>query len=160
MTCISIPSIDWNTKMKQNGTSPVKGHQCWHRMLPGTCWETRESHWWRWARGTLHTPLKSGKQHKRDSWSLIYFKCNDAGKQQKLEKLEADFASGHGVAQFGFVVDEGHDAQIGLDEQRPLQQQHPVRPARDGELFMGSLYRLDQLNFKVLQLKNKTGRSL
>lgn len=77
-----------------------------------------------------------------------------------LDELEADLASGHGVAQFGLVVDEGHDAQVGLDEQRPLQQQHPVRPARDGKLLMGSLYRLDQLNFKVLQLKNKTGRSL
>lgn len=75
--------------------------------------------------------------------------------QVSSDELEADFASGHGVAQFGLVVDEGHDAQVGLDEQRPLQQQHPVRPARDGKLLMGSLYRLDQLNFKVLQLKNE-----
>lgn len=76
------------------------------------------------------------------------------------DKLEADFASGHGIAQFGLVVDEGHDAQVGLDEQRPLQQQHPVRLARDGKLLMGSLYRLDQLSFKVLQLMKETGKLL
>lgn len=86
---------------------------------------------------------------------LNIFKCNDAG-----DELEADFASGHGIAQFGLVVDEGHDPQVGLDEQWPLQQQHPVRPAWDGKLLMCSLYRLDQLSLKVLQLMNETGRSL
>ena len=28
---------------------------------------------------------------------------------------ESDLATGHGVAQLGLVVDEGHDAQVGLD---------------------------------------------
>lgn len=42
-------------------------------------------------------------------------------------RLEAYLAPGHGVAQLGFVVDEGHEPHVGLDEEGPLQHQHGVR---------------------------------
>jgi len=72
-----------------------------------------------------------------------------------LPFLEADFATGHGVAQLGLVVDEGHDAQVGLDEQGLLQDQHPVGSPRDGMLLVGLLHRLDELGPEVVQLTLK-----
>lgn len=36
------------------------------------------------------------------------------------ETLEANLSPGHGVSQLGLIVDEGHDAQVGLDEEGPL----------------------------------------
>lgn len=66
--------------------------------------------------------------------------------------LEADLAAGHGVAQLGLIVDEGHDAQIGLDEQGSLQDQDTVSPTGDGVFLMGFLNRLHQLRPEVVQL--------
>lgn len=74
-----------------------------------------------------------------------------------LWTLEADLAARHGVAQLGLVVDEGHDAQVGLDEQGLLQDQHAIGTSGDGLLFVGSLHRLHQLGPEVVQLqKSKT----
>lgn len=69
---------------------------------------------------------------------------------------ESDLASRHGVTQLGLVVDEGHDAQVGLDEQGLLQDQHTVGTTRDGLLFMGLLYSLHQLGPEVVQLQGST----
>lgn len=66
--------------------------------------------------------------------------------------LEANLAAGYGVAQLGLVVDEGHDAEIGLDEQGPLQDQDPVSPTGDGVLPVGFLHCLHQLGPEVVQL--------
>lgn len=66
--------------------------------------------------------------------------------------LEADLATSHGVAQLGLVVDEGHDAKIGLDEEGSLQDQDAVGPTRDGVLLVGFLYGLNQLGPEVVQL--------
>lgn len=81
-----------------------------------------------------------------DTWVEL---CCD---NEKLWILEADLATGHGVAQFGLIVDEGHDAQIGLDEQGSLQDQDTVSPTGDGVLFVGFLYRLHQLGPEVVHL--------
>lgn len=66
--------------------------------------------------------------------------------------LEADLATGHGVAQLGLIVDKGHDAQIGLDEQGSLQDQDTVGPTGNGVLLMGFLHCLHQLCPEVVQL--------
>lgn len=69
--------------------------------------------------------------------------------------LKSNFASCHGVAELGLVVDEGHQSHVGLDEQRPLQHQHAAGPPGRRALLVGFLHRLDELRFKVLQLKEK-----
>lgn len=74
-------------------------------------------------------------------------------------ELEADFASGHGVSQFGLVVDEGHDSQVSLYQEGPLQQKNPVGPSWDGEILVGLLHSLDKLSFENLQLMNETFKS-
>lgn len=40
-------------------------------------------------------------------------------KRQQI--LKSNFASCHGVAKFGLVVDEGHQSQVSLDQKRTLQ---------------------------------------
>lgn len=71
---------------------------------------------------------------------------------EKLWTLEADLATGHRVAELGLVVDEGHDAQIGLDEQGSLQDQDAVGSTGDGVLLVGFLYCLHQLGPEVIHL--------
>lgn len=66
--------------------------------------------------------------------------------------LEADLATCHRVAQLGLIVDEGHDAQIGLDEQGSLQDQDTVSSTWDRVLLMGFLHCLNQLGPEVVQL--------
>lgn len=83
-------------------------------------------------------------QLKTDIWADL---CRNS-----LRILEANLTTSHGVAQLGFVVDEGHDAQIGLDEKRFLQDEHTICPTRNRVLFMGFLYRLHQLGPEVVQL--------
>lgn len=70
--------------------------------------------------------------------------------------LKSNFASCHGVAQLGLVVDEGHEPQVGLDEDGPLQHQHPVGTSWHRALLVGFLHSLDQLRLKVLQLEEIT----
>lgn len=72
---------------------------------------------------------------------------------EELQILEADLATGHGVAQLGLVIDEGHDAQVGLDEQGSLQDQDAVSPPGDGVLLVGLLHCLHQLGPEVFQLE-------
>lgn len=69
--------------------------------------------------------------------------------------LKSNFASGHRVAQLGLVVDEGHQAQVGLDEDGPLQHQHPIGTSWHWALLVGFLHSLDQLSLKVFQLQEK-----
>lgn len=69
-----------------------------------------------------------------------------------MRNSEADFATRHGVAQLRFVVDERHDAQIGLDQQGSFQDQDAVSPAGDGVILVGFLHRLYQLGFETVQL--------
>lgn len=57
--------------------------------------------------------------------------------------LKADLASGHGVAQFRLVVDEGHQSHVGLDEQGAFQDQHAVRLAWQRTFFLGFFDSLD-----------------
>lgn len=57
--------------------------------------------------------------------------------------LKPDFASCHGVAKLGLVVDEGHQSQVGLDQQRTLQHKHAVRPAWQRTLLVRFLRRLN-----------------
>lgn len=73
-----------------------------------------------------------------------------------LRNSESDLAARHGVAQLGLVVDEGHDAQVGLDEQRLLQDQHAVGAPGNGLLFVGFLHGLHQLGAEVVQLDGST----
>lgn len=58
-------------------------------------------------------------------------------------RLEADSASGHGVAQLGLVANEGHEPHIGLDEERALQDQHAPGLARPRALLLGLFDGLD-----------------
>lgn len=69
--------------------------------------------------------------------------------------LEADLATCHGVAQLGFIVDEGHDAKVGLDEQGSLQDQHTVSTTGYRVLLMGFLHCLHQLGPEVVQLSKE-----
>lgn len=69
---------------------------------------------------------------------------------------ESDLATCHGVTQLGLVVDEGHDAQVGLDEQGLLQDQHAIGTTRNGLFFMGFLHSLHQLGPEVVQLQKST----
>lgn len=73
-----------------------------------------------------------------------------------LRTSESDLAARHGVAQLGLVVDEGHDAQVGLDEQRLLQDQHAVGAAGNGLFLVGFLHGLHQLGAEVVQLEEST----
>lgn len=73
-----------------------------------------------------------------------------------MQKLKADFSPCHGVAQFGFIVDEGHDAQVSLDQERPLQYQHAIGSSRDGEVFMSFFHSLDELRLEILKLQRRT----
>lgn len=73
-----------------------------------------------------------------------------------LWSSESDLASCHGVTQLGLVVDEGHDAQVCLDEQGLLQDQHTVGTTRNGLFFMGLLHSLHQLRPEVVQLQKST----
>lgn len=70
----------------------------------------------------------------------------------KLWVLEADLATRHRVTQLGLIVDEGHNAQIGLNEQGSLEDQDTVSPTGDGVLLMGFLHCLHQLGPEVVQL--------
>lgn len=69
---------------------------------------------------------------------------------------ESDLAARHGVTQLGLVVDEGHDAQVGLNEQGLLQDQHSIGTTRNGLFFMGFLHSLHQLGPEVVQLQKIT----
>lgn len=73
-----------------------------------------------------------------------------------MQKLKADFSPCHGVAQFGFIGDEGHDAQVSLDQERPLQYQHAIGSSRDGEVFMSFFHSLDELRLEILKLQRRT----
>lgn len=73
-----------------------------------------------------------------------------------LRNSESDLAASHGVPQLGLVVDEGHDAQVGLDEQRLLQDQHTVGATGNGLFFVGFLHSLHQLGAEVVQLDKST----
>lgn len=66
--------------------------------------------------------------------------------------LEAYLAPGHGVAQFGFVVNEGHQPYVGLDEERALQHQHIIRLSRQGAFLLGFLDSLDYESLETFQL--------
>lgn len=77
---------------------------------------------------------------------------------EKLWILEADLATGHGVAQLSLIVDEGHNAQIGLDEQGSLKDQHTISPTRNGVLLMCFLHCLHQLGPEVVQLGTVEGK--
>lgn len=59
------------------------------------------------------------------------------------QRLEAYLASGHGVAQFGLVVNERHQPHVGLDEEGALQDQHAVGLSRQRALFLGLFDGLD-----------------
>lgn len=61
----------------------------------------------------------------------------------RVRCLEADFASGHGIAQLSLVVDEGHQPHIGLDEEGALQDQHAASLAQQRTLLLGFFDSLD-----------------
>lgn len=65
---------------------------------------------------------------------------------------ESDLATCHGVTELGLVVDEGHDTQVGLNEQGLLQDQHAVGTTGNGLFLMGFLHSLHQLGPEVVQL--------
>lgn len=69
--------------------------------------------------------------------------------------LKPNSASCHGVAKLGLVVDEGHQPQVGLDQQGTLQHQHTTGSAWQGPLLVGFLHSLDELSLEVFQLGNK-----
>lgn len=60
-----------------------------------------------------------------------------------MPHLEADLASGHGVAQLGLVIDEGHEPHVGLNEEWTLQDQHSALLAWQRILLLGFLDSLD-----------------
>lgn len=91
-------------------------------------------------------PLLFTQQCNADGW--VEVSCSLG----KLRVLEADLAAGHGVAQLGLVVDEGHDAQVCFNKQGSLEDQDTVGPARDGMLLMAFLHCLHQLGPEVVQL--------
>lgn len=66
--------------------------------------------------------------------------------------LEAYLAPGHGVAQLGFIVDEGHEPHVGLDEEGALQHQHGIRLPWQWALLLGLLDSLDQESLEAFQL--------
>lgn len=68
--------------------------------------------------------------------------------------LKPNFASCHGVAKLGLVVDEGHQSHISLNQKRPLQHQDPVGPSWQWPFLVSFLHGLDELSFKVFQLKD------
>lgn len=66
--------------------------------------------------------------------------------------LKANLAPSHGVTQLGLVVDEGHDAQVGLNKEGFLSYEEANGSPRDGELVVGLLHCLHQLDPEVVQL--------
>lgn len=66
---------------------------------------------------------------------------------------EANFAPGHGVAQFGLIIDEGHDAQVCLNEEGSLQDQDTIGTTRNWMLFVSFLYCLDKLSAEIVHLR-------
>lgn len=61
----------------------------------------------------------------------------------RVQRLEAYLASGHGVAQFGLIVDEGHQPHVGLDDEGLLQDQHAAGLSWQRILFLGFFHSLD-----------------
>ena len=59
---------------------------------------------------------------------------------------------GHGVAQLGFIVDEGHEPHVVLDEEGALQHQHGIRLPWQWALLLGLLDSLDQESLEAFQL--------
>lgn len=102
-----------------------------------------------WSNSFLQTA-----QCNTDTW--VELCCN----LDKVWTLEADLAAGYGVAQLGLIVDEGHDAQIGLNEQGPLQDQDPISSTGDGVLLVGFLHCLHQLSLEVVQLGEQKKKNM
>lgn len=71
----------------------------------------------------------------------------------------ADVSSSHAVAQFVLVADERHDAHVGLDEERLIQDQHAVGPPRDRLHDVDFLRRVLQLLAEFLDLREEDGNS-